>query len=43
MEKMKGEGGENFLWADRAELERLAVPAAFKKYLAECMDALECE
>ena len=40
---VKGEGGEDFLWADRAELERLAVPAAFKKYLAECMDALECE
>ena len=40
---VKGEGAEDLLWADRAELERLAVPAAFKKYLAECMEALRCD
>ena len=40
---VKGEGTADFLWADRAELERLAVPAAYKKYLAECMEALVCE
>ncbi len=40
---VKGEGAEDFLWADRAELQRLAVPSAFKKYLAECMEALRCE
>lgn len=37
---VKGEGSDDFLWVDRAELEALAVPGAFKKYLAECMDAL---
>ena len=37
---VKGEGAEDFLWVDRAELDSLAVPGAFKKYLAECLDVL---
>ncbi len=35
-----GQGPEEFVWADRNMLETLAVPAAFKKYYAECMEAL---
>ena len=35
-----GEGPEEFLWADREMLQTLAVPAAFKKYYLECMEAL---
>lgn len=38
---VQGEGPDTFLWADRAALEQLAVPAAFKKYLAACLDALQ--
>ncbi len=36
-------GGEegDFTWADRAELEALAVPSAFAKYLEEARRALE--
>ena len=41
--RVKGEGPEDFLWADRAAFQSLAVPGAFKKYLAECMDALDGE
>ena len=37
---VKGEGAEDFLWADKKTLETLAVPAAFKKYYVECMEAL---
>ena len=40
---VKGEGAASLHWADREELERLAVPSAFKKYLTECMEALRCE
>ena len=40
---VKGEGTDDLVWADRAALEKLAVPSAFKKYLVECMDALKCE
>ena len=31
------------VFGDRAALEELAVPSAFKKYFVECMDALKCE
>lgn len=41
--RVKGQGPEDFLWADRETLQGLAVPGAFKKYLAECMDALDGE
>ena len=38
---VKGEGSADFVWADREKLSSLAVPGAFKKYYAECMEALE--
>lgn len=38
---VQGEGPDTFLWADKGTLEQLAVPAAFKKYLAVCLDALQ--
>lgn len=40
---VRGEGTDDLCWVDRTALEALAVPSAFKKYLAECMDALPCE
>ena len=38
---VKGEGLSDFVWADSEKLAALAVPGAFQKYFAECMDALE--
>ena len=38
---VKGDGADDFVWADRETLDSLAVPGAFGKYLSECMDALE--
>lgn len=32
--------GPDFLWADRAALEALAVPSAFRRFLAEALEAL---
>lgn len=40
---VKGEGLADFVWVDKEEIKDLAVPSAFQKYLAECMDALEHE
>ena len=38
---VRGEGTAELVWADRDTLDTLAVPGAFKKYLIECLDALE--
>lgn len=38
-----GEGAEDFVWADREQLDALAVPGAFKKYLTESMEVLDGE
>lgn len=40
---VRGEGTNDLLWVDRSELCDLAVPSAFKKYLAECIDVLDRE
>lgn len=37
---VKGSGTDELIWADRDELESYAIPGAFKKYYAECMNAL---
>ncbi len=37
---VKGSDTADFVWADRDKLASLAVPGAFKKYYAECMEAL---
>ena len=38
---VKGDGPSDFVWADGEQLASLAVPGAFQKYYAECMNALE--
>ena len=38
---VKGEGTDDLIWADSAELDTLAIPAAFQKYYTECMNALK--
>ncbi|MBR2421337.1 MAG: A/G-specific adenine glycosylase [Oscillospiraceae bacterium] len=38
-----GEGADDFIWVNREQLGALAVPGAFKKYLAESMEVLEAE
>lgn len=38
---VKGDCTEDFVWADEDTLTSLAVPGAFKKYYAECVDALQ--
>ena len=39
--KVTGEGPEDFFWADRAALERCAVPSAFARYRTEAKELLE--
>jgi len=39
--EVAGEGPADFLWADRAGLDRCAVPSAFARYYAEAAERLE--
>ena len=40
---VSGTDTDDLVWADRSELESYAIPGAFQKYYAECIDALQCE
>jgi len=40
---VSGTDTDDLVWADKTELDSLAIPGAFQKYYAECIDALQCE
>ena len=40
---VSGTDTDDLVWADKTELDSLAIPGAFQKYYAECIDALQSE